>query len=130
MDKMTRRGFLGGALAAAAAVSASAADGAGPRPAGPAPAFGFGLGLASYTFREFDLDATLAMARRAGLVPDRPEGRSSAARQPGRSRSGRRRPRSGRPGPRPLRLRRRLHDERSRGRPGLRLRPVRRHGAS
>lgn len=68
MDKMTRRGFLGGALAAAATASASAADGAGRRPAGPAPAFGFELGLASYTFREFGLDATLAAARRVGLL--------------------------------------------------------------
>lgn len=64
MDKMTRRGFLGGSAAAAAA---AAAGRAGVRPAGPPPAFGFELGLASYTFREFDLDATLAAARRAGL---------------------------------------------------------------
>jgi inosose dehydratase len=35
----------------------------GPAPAGP----GFELGLASYTCREFGLDAALAMARRTGL---------------------------------------------------------------
>jgi inosose dehydratase len=67
MDKITRRGFLGGSFGAAAAAAAAAAERCGPSPAGPAPAFGFELGLASYTFREFDLDATLAAARRAGL---------------------------------------------------------------
>ncbi|MCK7477302.1 MAG: hypothetical protein M0C28_07250 [Candidatus Moduliflexus flocculans] len=40
--------------------------GRGPAGAGPAPPFT--LGLASYTFREFDLDATLAMAKRVGLM--------------------------------------------------------------
>lgn len=37
----------------------------GQGPAAPPPRFA--LGLASYTFREFDLDATLAMARRLGF---------------------------------------------------------------
>jgi inosose dehydratase len=49
MNKMTRRGFLGSSLAVAATARV------------------YELGLASYTFREFDLDATLAAARRAGL---------------------------------------------------------------
>jgi hypothetical protein len=66
MDKMTRRGFLSGSLAAAAA-SAMAADGIGLRSASPAPVFGLELGLASYTFREFGLDQALTMAARLGL---------------------------------------------------------------
>ena len=66
MGKTSRRGFLGVSLAAAAgALSAPEARGAKPKPARARPRFE--LGLASYTFREFDLDATLAMARRAGL---------------------------------------------------------------
>lgn len=75
MGKTTRRGFLGGSLAAAAgaALWPAAPDGgrrttdccSERRTAAPAPRFE--LGLASYTFREFDLDATLAMARRVGL---------------------------------------------------------------
>lgn len=65
MRTTTRRGFLGGSLAAAAAAAlgpAGRAD-AGPR----TDRTGFALGLASYTCREFGLDATLAMARRVGL---------------------------------------------------------------
>lgn len=66
MRTTTRRGFLGSSLAAAAGTVLGAArrSGAGgPGPAGP----GFELGLASYTCREFGLDAALAMARRTGL---------------------------------------------------------------
>ena len=65
---MTRRAFLGGSAGAAAGtVLGGAACGrtGGGAPGGPAPRYE--LGLASYTFREFDLDATLAMARRLGL---------------------------------------------------------------
>jgi len=68
MNKTTRRAFLEGSLAAAAgAVLAPAASGGGRTGAAPGEAFGFELGLASYTFREFGLDETLAMARRLGL---------------------------------------------------------------
>lgn len=83
MSKTTRRGFLGASLAAAAsfmapaAIGSLSAGGAGIVPHGAAAErnpgkFGrrtppFELGLASYTFREFGLDATLAMARRVGL---------------------------------------------------------------
>jgi sugar phosphate isomerase/epimerase len=68
MKSITRRTFLGGVAAAAAgaalAGSRSIADGSDP---GAAPAALFSLGLASYTLREFDLDATLGMARRLGF---------------------------------------------------------------
>ncbi len=68
MDKTTRRAFLGGSLAVAAgAVLAPAASRGGRQAAAPAGTYGFELGLASYTFREFGLDETLAMARRLGL---------------------------------------------------------------
>ncbi|HOW84970.1 MAG TPA: sugar phosphate isomerase/epimerase [Candidatus Aminicenantes bacterium] len=67
MSSLTRRGFLGSSLAAAAALGGAAAERGGGRPGGPAPGPRFELGLASYTCREFDLDATLAMARRVGL---------------------------------------------------------------
>jgi inosose dehydratase len=66
MRTTTRRGFLGGSLAAAAAAALGPAGRAAERGAatgGP----GFELGLASYTCREFGLDAAMAMARRAGL---------------------------------------------------------------
>lgn len=67
MGKTSRRGFLGTSLAAAAGtLAASEAFGAKPKPGLPWPRFE--LGLASYTFREFDLDAALAMALRAGLT--------------------------------------------------------------
>jgi inosose dehydratase len=69
MNKITRRGFLGGSLAVTAGLVTPAARG-GRRDAGPGPATtepGCSLGLASYTCREFGLDATLAMARRVGL---------------------------------------------------------------
>ena len=73
MKKITRRGFIGGSLAAAASLTAPAAQGstraagAGAVPTAAAPGAGFSLGLASYTCREFGLEAALAMARRAGL---------------------------------------------------------------
>lgn len=71
MEKLTRRGFLARSLAAAAATAAVPAGRAGaaerPGAGGKADALAFRLGLASYTCREFDLDATLAMARRVGL---------------------------------------------------------------
>lgn len=84
MGKTTRREFLGVSLAAAGAGSAAPAAlaswlaaSAGSvlgttgcrgdrRAAAPGPRFE--LGLASYTFREFGLDETLAMARRLGFV--------------------------------------------------------------
>jgi sugar phosphate isomerase/epimerase len=44
-----------------------AADPSGSSTGGPLTKVPFSLGLASYTFREFDLGAALAMARRAGL---------------------------------------------------------------
>ncbi len=82
MSKTTRRGFLRASWAAAAGFAVPAAFGslfaAGSgtvigkagcrgerRTAAPVPRFE--LGLASYTFREFGLDATLAMASRVGL---------------------------------------------------------------
>jgi sugar phosphate isomerase/epimerase len=65
MRTTTRRGFLGGSLAAAAAALGPAGRAAQGRTAPARP--GFELGLASYTCREFGLDAALAMARRAGL---------------------------------------------------------------
>lgn len=66
MGTTSRRGFLGGTLAAGAgALLGPAACARGPRAAVRPPRFA--LGLASYTFREFDLDATLAMARRLAL---------------------------------------------------------------
>ena len=82
MSKTTRRGFLGASLAATAGFAAPAALGSllaagtarrpaetdgGLRTDGPAPEPRFELGLASYTFREFGLDAALAMACRVGL---------------------------------------------------------------
>ncbi len=66
MGKTSRRGFLGGTLAAGAGVLLGpAACSRGSSAALPLPRFV--LGLASYTFREFDLDTTLAMARRLSL---------------------------------------------------------------
>jgi inosose dehydratase len=60
---ISRRKFLGAAAATGAALTgASYSRDGGHPPAAPPPLFS--LGLASYTFREFDLDATLAMARR------------------------------------------------------------------
>ncbi len=76
MNSISRRGFLKASMGAAAATGAvlwaakPLGAGADPSaaPAGaPAAKVPFSLGLASYTFREFDLDAALAMTRRAGL---------------------------------------------------------------
>lgn len=68
MTRITRRTFLGVAAGAAAGlVRGGAARAHGLARKGAAPATPFELGLASYTFREFDLDATLAMAARLGL---------------------------------------------------------------
>jgi inosose dehydratase len=68
MAKTSRRRFLAGSLAAAAGALSrpSPAPGEPPRTQAPA-APRFALGLASYTFREFDLDTTMAMARRVAL---------------------------------------------------------------
>ncbi|MCX6574360.1 MAG: TIM barrel protein [Candidatus Aminicenantes bacterium] len=66
MKTTTRRGFLGGSLAAAAGAALGTTGRSGERRA-PAAGPGFALGLASYTCREFGLDAALAMARRVGL---------------------------------------------------------------
>ena len=69
MTGITRRAFFGasaGAVAGALLRRTAGGHGQGPAGAGPAPPFT--LGLASYTFREFDLDATLAMAKRVGLM--------------------------------------------------------------
>ncbi len=66
MKTTTRRGFLGGSLAAAAGAALGTAGWSGERRAAAAGP-DFALGLASYTCREFGLDAALAMARRVGL---------------------------------------------------------------
>lgn len=67
MKGMTRRAFLGASTGAAVLALDRAARASVPVPARPASGPPFELGLASYTFREFDLDATLAKARRLGL---------------------------------------------------------------
>ena len=67
MKTTTRRGFLRGSLAAAASFTAPAARGGGEEAAVSGRPPRFTLGLASYTFREFNLDTALAMARRLGL---------------------------------------------------------------
>lgn len=74
MRKIGRRMFIGGSIAAAAGalLPAPRLDGPFRRGAGgtllyPGNGHRFELGLASYTFREFDLDRTLAMAGRLGL---------------------------------------------------------------
>jgi sugar phosphate isomerase/epimerase len=66
MRTTSRRGFLGGSLAAAAGAALGTAGWSGERRAAAAGP-GFALGLASYTCREFGLDAALSMARRVGL---------------------------------------------------------------
>jgi len=68
MRTTTRRGFLEGSLAVTtAAILGPAAACGGRKAAAPSPAPRFELGLASYSFREFGLDETLAMARRLGF---------------------------------------------------------------
>jgi inosose dehydratase len=69
MTGITRRTFFGASAGAAAGLllrRTAGGRGRGADGAGPAPPFT--LGLASYTFREFDLDATLDMAKRVGLM--------------------------------------------------------------
>ena len=68
---MTRRAFLGGSAGAAGTFLGGAGRrraGRGGAAAAARPEPLYRLGLASYTFREFDLDSTLAMARRLGLT--------------------------------------------------------------
>jgi len=67
----SRRRFLQVTGAAAASLACAGQDSVAPaaqtprrRPRSPKP---FQLGVASYSFRKFDLDKTLAMTRRAGL---------------------------------------------------------------
>jgi sugar phosphate isomerase/epimerase len=69
MKKLTRRAFFGESIGAAAgpALLAASCSGSG-RAARRVSPHRFEIGLASYTFREFGLDATLAMARRLGLA--------------------------------------------------------------
>jgi hypothetical protein len=80
MKKITRREFIGGAAGAtvafwatamgAKALPASSASGrlSGPKSqTGKRPRFPFELGVASYTFREFGLDAAIAMTNKVGL---------------------------------------------------------------
>jgi sugar phosphate isomerase/epimerase len=80
MKTVTRRKFIGGSAVSAATVwvaaagakvlSASSVSGrlSGPgSQAGKRALFPFELGVASYTFREFGLDAAIAMANKVGL---------------------------------------------------------------
>jgi inosose dehydratase len=80
MKTVTRRKFIGGAAGAAASVWAGAAGAkllpassasdrlSGPESqAGKRPRLSFELGVASYTFREFGLDAAIAMTNKVGL---------------------------------------------------------------
>ncbi len=69
MKKLTRRAFFGESIGAAAgpALLAASCSGDGRALRGGLP-HRFQIGLASYTFREFGLDATLAMAGRLGLA--------------------------------------------------------------
>lgn len=79
MKKLTRRSFIRGSMGSLAGASILKRPGFGQGLNGraesgegrfpfPVSGQGFELGLASYTFREFDLDATLAMAGRLGLA--------------------------------------------------------------
>ncbi len=70
MKKISRRSFVRssmGAMAGAVIIGRSG-SGVGREGQGERIKGRFELGLASYTFREFDLDATLAMAGRLGLA--------------------------------------------------------------
>jgi inosose dehydratase len=78
MKKISRRAFVRGSMGAltGAAITGRPVSGSGRTSLvehvmggslSPASAGKFELGLASYTFREFDLDATLAAAGRLGL---------------------------------------------------------------
>ncbi len=79
MKKITRRAFVRGSMGAWAGAAIMGRSGSGAemisldkeatgRSLSPASAGRFELGLASYTFREFDLESTLAMAGRLGLA--------------------------------------------------------------
>lgn len=79
MKKITRRAFVQGSMGALAGAVIMGRSGFAPgrksrnervmgRSLSAASVERFELGLASYTFREFDLDSALAMARRVGLV--------------------------------------------------------------
>ena len=70
MKKITRRGFIHGSVdaLAGAVVMGRSGFGAGRTGLEERVEGRFELGLASYTFREFDLAAALAMAGRVGLV--------------------------------------------------------------
>ncbi len=68
MDSSSRRDFLktaGIAVAGAAVLSEMAGAQSAPL---PASSFPFHLGIASYTFRAFSLDQTIAMTKRLGLT--------------------------------------------------------------
>lgn len=65
MRRTSRREFVQGSMAALAGAALAAGPGCAP---GRGAEARYELGLASYTFREFGLDAALAMARRAGLA--------------------------------------------------------------
>ena len=65
MRKTSRREFVQGSMAALAGAALAAGPGCAPGRGAEARCE---LGLASYTFREFGLDAALAMAGRAGLA--------------------------------------------------------------
>jgi inosose dehydratase len=70
MKKFTRRAFVQGSLGtlAGAVIMGRPGIGAGGTSLDERGMGRFELGLASYTFREFDFDSTLAMAGRVGLV--------------------------------------------------------------
>jgi inosose dehydratase len=71
MKTLSRRAFVGRSVAAGAALAvAPALRGLGgrERPARKPAGRSFDLGVASYTFREFGLEAALAMTRRVGLT--------------------------------------------------------------
>jgi len=95
LKTISRRRFLGGAAAATGAALTGPSRALAGGKAGSPKAPSFKLGLASYTFREFDLDATLAMARRLAferitlkdmhLPLDSPEDRIRAAAEKVRS---------------------------------------------
>jgi inosose dehydratase len=70
MTHLSRREFVSRGLAAGAALAASPLLRSSDRrqaPTGPKPRRAFALGVASYTFREFGLEAALAMTARVGL---------------------------------------------------------------
>ncbi len=78
MKRITRRAFVQGSMGALAGAAIMGVPGSGAgrasryerlmgRSSSPASVRRFELGVASYTFREFDLDSTLAMAGRVGL---------------------------------------------------------------